>query len=369
MRTILALVFVCVFTAGRAQPPAVEDGRTLIAILPVANLTGLKLDPAPIEAAWRAALTARAVPLLDADRLRALMDAHRVRYTGGLAPDLAAWFRDEAGVTGVLVTVVERWNASESPSIALTSRVVSTGAQPGILWVDSEGATGEDHPGFLDLGVVTDPAVILDRTVGKLAASLAATLSGATVKESGPRRRFDPRKEFRHPDGLLGSTPARIAVLPFTNRTARRNAGDLVALHFVHQLAVRQEFEVVEPGVVRDILLRMRIIPEGGIAFSQAELLKELLGADLVLTGDVLDYIDAESVDQAPVVDFMTQLLDAGRRRVVWSSFNHNTGVDRVWFFNDGWIRTAGGLGSAMAQATVKQMLRNESSVKKPRAR
>jgi hypothetical protein len=146
-------------------------------------------------------------------------------------------------------------------------------------------------------------------------------------------------------------------VLPFTNRTPRRRAGDLVALHFVSQFALRDEVEVVEPGVVRDILLRMRIIPAGGVAFSQAELLKELLGVDLVLTGDVLDYVDTLGEDQAPVVDFMTQLLDAGHRSIVWSSFSHNTGADRVWFFNDGRIRTAGGLGSAMAQATVKRML------------
>ncbi len=159
-------------------------------------------------------------------------------------------------------------------------------------------------------------------------------------------------------------------MLPFTNRTPRRNAGELVALHFVRQLAGREEFDVAEPGVVRDVLLRMRLIPEGGIPFSQAELLKELLGADLVLSGDVLDYIDALSADQAPVVDFMTQLLDAGRRSVVWSSFNHNTGADRVWFFNEGRLRTAGALGSAMAQATVDRMLRESSSLssKTPRA-
>ena len=358
MRTIVAVFLFCVFTAGRAQQPPVENPRTLIAILPVENMTGRRFDGAPVEEAFRAALTTRGVALLDPTGVRAVMDAHRVRYTGGLAPDLAAFFRDEAAVTGVLVTSVERWADTETPAFALTSRLVSTDRLPRILWIDNRGATGEDHPGFLDLGVVMEPGVILERTVSKLADSLAASLSGAPVKKAGPQRRFRPRKEFLHPDGLLASTPVRIAVLPFTNLTPRRHAGDLVALHFVHQLAVREEVEVVEPGVVRDILLRMRLIPEGGIPFSQAELLKELLGADLVLSGDVLDYIDALTADQPPVVDFMTQLLDAGRRSVVWSSFNHNTGADRVWFFNRGRLRTAGALGSAMAQASVARMLK-----------
>lgn len=359
---ILAIACLGVPTAAQAQPFPAGEERTLLAILPVDNMTGRTLDGAPIAAAWRAALTARGVPLLDEPRLSALMDAHRVRYTGGLAPDLAVAFRDEAAVTEVLVTSIERWDDTGSPTLTLTSRLVSTEARPRIRWVDGGGVSGEDHPGFLDLGVVTDPSVILDRTIDKLADSLAASLSRATVKRPGPQRRFRPRQEFRHPEGLSRTAPVRIAVLPFTNRCPRRHAGDLVALHFVHRLAMRDDVDVVEPGVVRDILLRARLIPEGGIAFSQGALLKELLGADLVLTGDVLDYIDSVGQDQVPVVDFMTQLLDSGRRSVAWSSFHHNTGADHVWFFDRGRIRTAGALGSAMAQATVERMLREPRS-------
>jgi TolB-like protein len=362
VRTIAAFLVFGVFTAGWAQQPPAESPRVLIAILPVENMTGRTFDGAPIEAAFRDALAARGVSLLEPGGVRAIMDAHRVRYTGGVAADLAGYFRDEAAVTGVLVTSVERWDETETPALALTSRLVSTEALPHILWVDSRGATGEDRPGFLDLGVVTEPGVILTRTVAQLADSLTASLSGDSVKRSSPQRRFRPRKASRHPDGVLVATPLSIAVLPFTNRTPRRHAGDLVALHFVQQLALRDEVKVVEPGVVRDILLRMRLIPEGGIPFSQVELLKELLGADLVLTGDVLDYIDTLSADQAPVVDFMTQLLDADRRTVVWSSFNHNSGADRVWFFDAGRLRTAGALGTAMAQATVDRMLRESPS-------
>jgi len=366
---ILAIAWLGVSSAGRAQPASVPELPPLLAILPVDNLTGRLVDGTPVAEAWRAALTARGVPLLDEARLRALMDAHRVRYSGGVAADLAAAFRDEAAVTGVLVTSIERWDETETPALALTSRLVSTEATPRIRWVDGAGMTGEDRPGFLDLGVVTDPGVILDRTIGKLADSLAASLSNVPVKRPGPKRRFRPRQEFRHPEGLAAAAPIRIAVLPFTNRCPRRHAGDLVALHFVHQLALRDDVAVVEPGVVRDILLRARLIPEGGIAFSQGALLKELLGADLVLTGDVLDYIDAAGESQVPIVDFMTQLLDSTRRDVVWSSFHHNTGADHVWFFDKGRVRTAGALGSAMAQATVDRMLREPLSPNGTRAR
>ena len=97
---ILAFACLGVCSAGQAQPSPAADRPTLLAILPVDNMTGRTLDGTPIAAAWRAALTARGVPLLDENRLRALMDAHRVRYTGGLASDLAAAFRgDSSGHT------------------------------------------------------------------------------------------------------------------------------------------------------------------------------------------------------------------------------------------------------------------------------
>lgn len=359
---MIAVALTCAAAASPARAEAAGAAAALVAILPLDNLTGRQLDAAPVGDALRAALSSRGIAVLDNASLRRVLDAHRVRYTGGVAPDLAAAFRSEAGVTGILVTSVESFEEGGIPALGMTVRLVSTEERPRILWMDGAGMTGEDRPGFLDLGVVTDPGVLVERTAAKLADALAGALARTPSKPQRAERRFQPRADYAHAGGLPGTTPLRIAVLPFTNRSSRRNAGEVLALHFVHRLSGRSNVEVVEPGVVRDILLRMRLIPEGGIPYSQAELLKEVLGADLVLHGEVLDYIDVVGEDQVPVVDFMIQLLDPARRTLSWTSFNHGTGSDRVWWFQKGRIRSAARLSSAMALATVDRFLKQTST-------
>ncbi|HUC42863.1 MAG TPA: hypothetical protein VMR65_02395 [Candidatus Sulfotelmatobacter sp.] len=332
-------------------------GPLRVAVLPVENLTGRVLDGAPIERAWRGALAASGMEVLDDPTRGALMDRHRVRYVGGVSPDLATAFREEAQVQAVMITSVERWIEHAPPVLSLHARLVSTEAEPSILWVGGLGATGEDHPGFLGLGVVDDPKVLLARVVADLAASVKGAVSGGASRTPSGERRFRPKLAFASVVAGEEGGSLRVAVLPFTNRTDRRRGGDLVAAHFVAALAGRPGIRVVEPGIVREVLLKLRVIPEGGIPYAQAELLRETLGADLVLMGEVLDYSDADVDGPPPIVDFTVQALDAAHRRVAWSAFSHSTGTDGVWFFERGRLRTAHALAAAMARSAVEALL------------
>lgn len=344
------LASAAILAIAGAAPAAGAEGR--VALLPVTNLTGRTLDAAPIEAALRSACAARGAALLPPADLRAFMDRHRVRWTGGIDRELGAALRDEEGVDAVVVVAVERWAATDPPEIGWSARLVSTDHDLRILAVADAGSNGEDHPGFLRLSVVHDPAVLLARA----AAATAESLFGDGARDGRAERRFRPRMVFSAiADGTSRPIP-RIAVLPFTNRTGRRNAGELVALHLVNRLADRGDVEVVEPGLVRTVLLKLRLIPAGGISYAQSDVLRETLGADYLVNGDVLDYADGVGEGAPPTVDFTVQLLDTAARRVVWSSFSHNTGTDRVWFFDRGHLRSAAALGSAMAEAAADLM-------------
>jgi hypothetical protein len=335
-----------------------QETASRIAVLPIENLTGHAIDGRSVEEGLRAALAGRGLAVVEAAEVAASMARHRVRYTGGLEPAFAEALAAETGATAALITSIERFSDSAQPAVALTVRLVSTAPDLRILWIDDSGRTGTDRPGFLDLGVVLDPTQLLSTTLGDLADRLAVGLRGSPPKTGSAQRRFRPRKEYGASAHSLAKPGVRVVVLPFTNRSDRRRAGDLLALHFVRRLAERPEFVVVEPGLVRQVLLSTRVIPEGGIAFAQADLLKGILGADLVVTGEVLDYADPDGPDAVPVVDFSVQLLDTSLRRVVWSSYSHNTGSDRVWFFEQGRIRTASVLASRMSMAAVDRMLR-----------
>ena len=144
------------------------------------------------------------------------------------------------------------------------------------------------------------------------------------------------------PEASPALGPRRYAVMPFLNDTARKNAGDLVSLGFVAGLARAPGIEVLEPGVVREALLRTRLVQSDGISLPQAALLREILDVDVVVTGRVAEWEESAGEGAgAPRVAFTARGIDTRRSQVVWTAFAGRRGDEGVFFFGAGRIRTA----------------------------
>ena len=141
--------------------------------------------------------------------------------------------------------------------------------------------------------------------------------------------------------------------MPFRSDVARADAGALVALQFVRRLAASPGVEVLEPGVVREVLLRARLVQSEGISLPQADLLRELLDADVVVAGRVDDWRDAPGTGTVPHVSFTAQGIDTRTRRVVWTATTGHRGDRGVFFFGARLVRTANALAAEMALAVV----------------
>ncbi len=340
-----------------ALPSAAADGP--IALLPPANLSGTAAPLDRVEAVLGEAVCRSGLERLDPGLLEGFMARHRVRWTGGLGSDTARALREETGAAAALVSSLDLYIESEPPAVALTARLVSAEDDPRIVWMDGEAAAGDEAPGLLGLGLVSDAGVLLERAATALADSLERALR-ATEPPPAPRARgaHRPKRLYRAPGGLAWQKRIpRVAVLPFLDRTGRRHAGELVSLGLVRWLASRPQARVIEPGVVRSALLGSMLIPGGGISLPQGDLLRVLLGADLVVSGEVLDYQDRPGGGGGtPAVNFAVTVLDTARRQVVWSSISHASGDDGVFLFDRGRIRTAHALASAMALGVVEAM-------------
>ena len=221
------------------------------------------------------------------------MARHRVRYTAGIDEETARALKEETGVEGVLLTSVELYSEGVVPKIALTSRLVSTGDAPAILWVDGVGMAGDDHPGILNLGLINDPRVLVRKALGMVGKSLAERMARQEGRRETEKaeRKFRPKIAYRSPD-LEGERKYTVAIVPFFNKSERKNAGDVLVLQFVRALHRLGNFEVIEPGLVRKAFLNLRIIMDEGVSLEDAQALFAVLGADLVLAGEVLDYQD-----------------------------------------------------------------------------
>jgi len=348
--------------------PALGADSTL-AVLPLENLSGAPAPVREIHVTLLHALRTRGVPILADDELQEFMARHRMRNVGGLSTDLGRACREETGAAAVLVTSVDLFSEGEPPKLALTSRLVSTGEKPAILWMETAVATGNQSPGAFGLGLVRDPYELERRVVDQIADALAGRVlegearpSPGPARKSGPEgkttRRFKPKSYYRSPHLSFGADEyLRVAVLPFENDTSRTSAGEIIRLQFVRHLLGTRHVEVVEPGVVRQALLESRLIMLEGLSLPQADLLRVLLDVDVVISGTVSDYQEARGLGENPFVGMMVYGIDTHQGQVVWSSTSHNRGNDRVFFFDSGRLYTALAVCSRMVDQVVKRIL------------
>jgi TolB-like protein len=333
--------------------------RFRIAVYPVENLSGTAAPLKEIRQTLIEKLKSQGVDVLEEESLWTFMERNRIRYTGGVDRTVAKALKEETGTDGVLITSVELYSTTRPPKCSLVSRLVSTGDHPNILWIEGAGLAGNDAPGFLGLGLIEDPVRLLNNGIDSILTSLARYLSaqGDGGAPYDTKKKYQPKLFYRSPLWDPGKK-VTIAVLPFFNVSGRRYAGEIMVHHFIGQFHKFDNFSLVEPGVIRQALLRLRVIMEEGVSLSDVDSVSSVLDSDLILSGRVMDYQDYQGDTGTPVVDFSAQLIDRKTRQVVWSSDSRNTGEDGVFFFDRGRVQTAHAMASQMVQAVGTLILR-----------
>jgi hypothetical protein len=270
-----------------------KDQPFLVAVLPVENLSGRPAPLKQIRQLLTEGLKSRGVGILPEADLQKFMARHRMRFTGGIHNELSKALLQETGTKAVLITSVDYFTDIAPPKLAFSTRLVSTGEEPGVLWMNSLGMAGDDHPGILGLGLIVDPGEILRKGVENSLDSLRLSLTGESPKVSiremrvpgiarWKKAKFQPKHFYRSPGiGIGKGGTLTVAVIPFLNHSTRKYAGEVMALHFASRLAEVENLRVVEPGAVRQELLRHRIIMQDGLSIPQVDLLFAMLGADL----------------------------------------------------------------------------------------
>jgi len=360
------LVFILLSGFARAEERVqtnIEQGKFSIAVFPVENLSGTMAPLRDVRELYISQLKRRGFHVLEEETLEKFMTRNRIRYTGGINKAVAQGFKNETGVGGVLVTSLELYNDVNPPKIALTSRLVSTGDNPVILWIDGVGLAGDDSPGILGLGLIEDPKVLLEKAIGKLSGSLENYLEKKSKSEKiTAKRKFRPKVSYRS-EAFDPTSEYTVAVAPFLNFTGRKNAAEILELQFIKNLKKSGHFDVIEPGVVRQQLLALRIIIPEGISLANADALFPTLNADLILAGNVAEYGDYQGTFGKAKVNFFVQLIDRKDRSIVWSSVSQNQGDDGVFFFDRGRVNTAHVMASQMTQWVTEMMLGQKKKV------
>jgi TolB-like protein len=353
------LCLLALLAAAGGRTASARTAVSTIAVFPVENLSGRGIPADAIRQSLMDGLSAAGFHVLGADAVEAFLVKHRIRYAAGIDARTAGLLRQDAGVDGVLFASVDLADAGVPPKLALTVRLVSVDTPPAVIWADDAGVAGDDAPGLFGLGLVSDYQALQSRTLDDITASVTAWLKTGSAAPGGKRAsKFRPRSVYR----TLAIDPAAaysVAVLPFYNVSARRNAGDVVSRLFMRHLSAFGQLHVVDAGVTRQELLNARVIMDGGVSISDAETVASLVDADFVLAGRVLSYQDYEGPAGLTRVEFSAVLIDRKTRRMVFSSESDNTGSDGVVFFDRGRSRTAHVMATQMVRRTVEAMVGN----------
>jgi hypothetical protein len=349
MSAVVCISFSCAHTQRTTVP---AEKKMKIAVFPLENLSS---KPAPMKEIRRSfieKIEASGIDVLEDMALEQFMSRHRVRYVGGVDNTLSVALKKEEGIDAVLITSLELYDDRYPPKIGLISRLVRTGEGPAILWIESIGLAGDNSPGLLGLGLIDDPSILREKAVRLLVGSLEGYFSEEKTAQTKIAARYRPKILFQ---SLLPEeeTKYTAVIVPFFNLSLRKNAGEIMLLHFAEKLSKDDRFEVIEPGVVRQKLLNVRVIMNEGVSLSDADIIANSLGADLVFSGKVFDYQDYAGTEGKPKVDFSMQAIERKSKKVVWASKSYNQGDDGVFFFDAGRINTAGVLASEMAGSAV----------------
>lgn len=361
----IALALLAVSAAGEspaATPAARPFDAVRLAVLPIDNLTSMPIPAKELRQEVIRRLADSGLALLDDASLEQYLRRHRVRWTGGLTAELGRALWNETGSNLALVVHLHHFEDQDVPRIGLAARLVATGDDGvRVAWATSVALAGDQRPGLLDLGVVTDPAVLFGRAFDQLAAEILEFLQGQAPPARPPKgeRRFRPRSFYRMPDAPVpGKGAKRIAVLPFTNDGWRRQAGEIVANHMLVALVRAGGAEIVEPGEVRRVALDTRLIQYDGPSFAQAQQLMKALDVDLVVAGNLLDIAEAQGFEGIPGAVFTTQAIDPRRDQAAWVSFSDDRGDDAVYFFDIGSVRSVDRLLDEMIAALLEKAYR-----------
>ncbi|ACG74389.1 lipoprotein, putative [Anaeromyxobacter sp. K] len=351
----LALAVAGVGCGGPRVPVAAAPAPARVAVFPAVNVGG---GPAPGEELDRgveATVAGAGLEVVPRASVDDFLARHRVRNTSGVDAETARAAREELGADAVVLVSVGAYQPRAPPRLAVTLRLVSTGEPPRILWIDGAVRSGDERPGLLGLGLIQDPARVQRIVLDRLGRSLRAFLRGGVrAGRCEPERRFRPRLVFRSP--RLREGPFRLAVLPFVNETRRRSAGDAATLEVIRQLSTAAAAEVVEPGLVRAVLLENRLIMPGGVSLDVASTVLDKLDADLVVAGVVRRYEDGGGTFGAARVELTVQVLDRAHEVVAWSSVSEGDGADGVWWFDLGLVRNSADLLCRVAASVVDRM-------------
>lgn len=311
---------------------AQSNEKIRVALFPFENLTDEKIALEQVMPVLRTQLERRGLEIIDDITLNNFLLKKRVRNTGYISKELAQQAGNELKVNTIITGSINSFYLRENPQIGILARMIDT-TDGSILWANQSSATGEDFTKILSLGTV--------RSMEKLTQIVAVRLF-----DSLNTTKFYKVKELTH----------RIAVMPFKNKTKHRDAGMIVTYMFLVELFKNPDFEPVEYGEIREMVVNLRLKQKGELDYTSIRKISDALGVEGVLIGTVEIYSDGLDTSSPPEVAISARLINARKSKIIWSDSIHFKGDEEVKVLDWGRIRSIDNVAYKAISKLVQKM-------------
>ena len=306
----------------------------------------------------RTGLEARGARFVSSAHLEDVLRAHRIRQTDSISAEAARTIGQDTEIRYLVASTLLGFAPAPTPQLAIALHVVDVETGRRVL-SSLVSLRGDDFTGLLGLGEIVEEDV--------LALEVAARILEDFDSEGRPAAlELDDLDDFLPADSLsrfnhLEFAPMeleRVAVLPFVNRTNRRDASRLFAEVLGHQWFRTAGIDVVEGSELRAALVRQRV---RSLDLLDEELMKRV-GEDLGVRYFLLGSVDRFETDSfadgvfAPEIEASARLLDVSRSRIVAAASVHRRGDDYHLVLGLGVVRDLTSLADRVGRELVALM-------------
>lgn len=297
----------------------IPDKKT-IAIYPFENYSGDKTALKTIYPLIENKLKDKNFNILNSETLKRFLIKEKIREKGYIDFETSKKLINELNIDLVITGSINTFSNIDNPQVGLCLRIIDLYTNS-IIWVEHGAITTNDFQNIF--------GHVIKKDLNELSAILIERLF-KSLNENGITKK---RK-----------TSYRVAIMPFSNKTQRRELGMIATQIFIEKLFKYTDIEPVEFGNTRKIIVEQRIPQRGEIDFKNAEKIAEALNVDGIIVGNVESYKNDTAADQIPEVEVSARLFETRTKKITWYSFSHFKGDEKIIILEWGKIRAPEGV-------------------------
>jgi TolB-like protein len=171
-----------------------------------------------------------------------------------------------------------------------------------------------------------------------------------------------PTSYFRHKP-LYPERCVRIAIIPFANLTAQREAGKKVTYALITHLLNSDYLDVIEMGEVYKAIKDAKVRKGEDLSVDNIKKIGQLTNADVLLMGVVEEYkIDSSTMMGekvfVPEVSISIRLVSTRDGSITWAANHHRRGDDKVAIFGMGRVDSISKLTDIIVKDATNSLMR-----------